>query len=117
MEKQHCDQCENQCPIDALQCGKGRKHFGLEPEGSGKPGREMPGGALGLLMQCGHFLHHGGADGADLSALNPAEQAELERLLAVLLTDWKKRMPSERKMLLILLLFPQMRRRFPVSFD
>ena len=64
MEKQHCDQCENQCPIDALQCG--------------------------------HFLHHGGADEADLSALNPAEQAELERLLTVLLTDWKKRMPSER---------------------
>lgn len=59
------------------------------------PGRES-GGALGLLMQCGHFLHHGGADGADLSALNPAEQAELERLLAVLLADWKKRMPSER---------------------
>ena len=95
MEKQHCNQCENQCPIDALKCGKGRRHFGLEPAEGGKPDREMPGGALGLLMQCGHFLHHGGADGADLSALNPAEQAELERLLAVLLTDWKNKGSNE----------------------
>ncbi|MGN0998887.1 MAG: hypothetical protein ACI4PO_04990, partial [Faecousia sp.] len=83
MEEQHCDQCENQCPIDALKCGKGRRHFGLEPEngGRGEHSREMPGGALGLLMQCGHFLHHSGENGADLSALNAQEQAELERLL------------------------------------
>lgn len=97
MEKQHCDQCENQCPIDALQCGRGRRHFGLEQDNSGRGerGREMPSGALGLLMQCGHFLHHGGANGADLSALNTQEQAELERLLTVLLTDWKNRKGTE----------------------
>lgn len=97
MEKQHCDQCENQCPIDALQCGKGRRHFGLAPEDGGREhhGRELPGGALGMLMKCGHFLHHGGADGADLSALNAGEQAELERLLTVLLTDWENRTGAE----------------------
>lgn len=93
MEKRHCDQCENQCPVDALQCGKGARHFGLEPAGEGK--REMPGGAIGLLLRCGHFLHHGGVKGADVSALNPQEQAELERLLTILLTDWEKRVPSE----------------------
>lgn len=98
MEKQRCDQCENQCPIDALQCGKGRRHFGLDSaDGSkGKPSREMPSGPLGLLMQCGHFLHHGGAAVEDLlSALKPQEQAELERLLMVLLTDWENRIPAE----------------------
>lgn len=97
MEKQHCDQCENLCPIDALRCGRGRRHFGLEPEGGDRreQGRQMPGGTLGLLMQCGHFLHHSGADGADLSALNATEQAELERLLTVLLTDWKNRKSAE----------------------
>ena len=94
MEKQYCDQCENQCPIDALKCGKGRRHFGLEPAEGEMPGREMPGGPLGLLMQCGHFLHHCGANGADLSALTPQEQAELERLLTTLLADWKKQSPS-----------------------
>ncbi len=101
MEKKHCDQCENQCPIDALQCGKGRKLFGQEEERPSREGgrrnREMPEGALGLLMQCGHVLHHGGAANADLSALNPEEQTELERLLTVLLTDWKSRMPGEAR--------------------
>lgn len=96
MEKQHCDQCENQCPIDALQCGKGRRHFGLEPaDGKHGSGREMPGGPIGALMQCGHFLHHGGMQTPDLlSALNSQEQAELERLLNVLLADWKNRTPA-----------------------
>lgn len=97
MEKQHCDLCENQCPIAALQCGRGRRYFGLEHEdgGKGKPGREMPGGAMGLLTQCGHFLHHSGAGGVDLSALNSQDQAELERLLDILLTDWKRAASTE----------------------
>ncbi len=97
MEKQHCDQCENQCPVDDLKCGKGRRHFGLEPDEGGKGhGHSMPEGPLGLLMQCGHVLHHGGAGGEDLlRALNAGEQAELERLLTALLNDWKGRIPAE----------------------
>ena len=86
MEKQYCDQCENKCPIDALSCGKGRRNFGMEPAESGKEshGRKMPDGVIGLLMQCGHVLHHGGADDEDLlRALNLQEQAELERMLKV----------------------------------
>ena len=86
MEKQYCDQCENKCPIGALSCGKGRRHFGMEPAESGKEshGRKMPDGVIGLLMQCGHALHHGGADDEDLlRALNLQEQAELERMLKV----------------------------------
>ncbi|MDO5546073.1 MAG: hypothetical protein Q4F81_09690 [Eubacteriales bacterium] len=95
MEKQVCDQCENQCSIDELKCGKGRKHFGLEPDEGGK-GHPMPEGPLGLLMQCGHVLHHGGASGEGLlRALSAEEQTELERLLGLLLEDWKTRMPGK----------------------
>ena len=93
MKQQHCDQCENQCPVEALQCGKGRKHFGLEPAGEG--GHGQPSGPIGLLRQCGHMLHHGGASGEDLlRALTPGEQAELERLLGILAADWQSRCPA-----------------------
>ena len=34
----HCTQCPNQCPEDALRCGRGRKLFGTE-SGEGKEGR------------------------------------------------------------------------------
>lgn len=91
MKQLNCDLCENHCPVDALKCGKGRRHFGTEPEENGH-GTGMPGGALGLLMECGHFLHHGGGD---LSALSEREQTELERLLTVLLADWKSRRSAE----------------------
>lgn len=98
LEKQLCDQCDNQCPVDALKCGKGRRHFGLESKEDGKErmGREMPKGPIGQLRQCGHLLHHGGVSGDDLlSALNSQEQAELERLLGTLLADWQARANSE----------------------
>ncbi len=93
MGKQLCDQCENRCPADALQCGRGRRHFGLEAkDGKENMGRQMPKGPVGQLRQCGHLLHHGGVSGDDLlSALNPREQAELERLLGILLADWNTR--------------------------
>lgn len=98
MKKQLCDQCENQCPVDALQCGRGRRHFGLESKADGKEriGHEISQGPIGQLRQCGHLLHHGGVGGDDLlSALNPQEQSELERLLGTLLADWKARTNSD----------------------
>lgn len=93
MSKQYCTQCDNHCPEDALQCGKGRRYFGLEPaEHEGHGHGQMPAGPIGLLRQCGHMLHHGGAAGEDLlAALNEQEQQELERLLGKLLEDWKAR--------------------------
>ena len=52
-------------------------------------------GPLGLLQKCGLVLHHGNLEQEDaLSALNPQERAELERMLSVLLADWEKRMPE-----------------------
>lgn len=97
MENKYCDQCENQCPIAALKCGKGRRHFGMESEDDNdKHSRQKPEGTLGLLLQCGHFLHHSGISGDDLmNALHPDEQAELGQLLETLLRDWKNRVPAE----------------------
>lgn len=90
MNEQYCNQCENRCSVDALRCNRGRAYFGQEMT---EP--EMPAGAAGLLQKCGHVLHHGGIEpeGA-LSVLTAEEQAELERLLSILLSDWKKRMPE-----------------------
>lgn len=95
---QRCDQCERHCPVDALQCGRGRSRFGLTNPNE-QERREMPDGPIGLLQQCGHVLHHGGVGGDDpLRALSAQERAELERLLSLLLADWKTRagaaMPS-----------------------
>lgn len=103
MEMQYCDQCDNHCPANALKCGRGRRHFGLEnvnngqhmAQHHGKHGHSLPDGPLGLLMQCGHVLHHGGTTGENLlSALTLQEQAELERMLKVLLADWENRKPG-----------------------
>lgn len=97
MEKRVCDQCGNHCPEDALQCGRGRRYFGMQPppDSEGRHGHPLPEGPVGLLRQCGHLLHHGGVGGGDLlKALSAEEQAELERLLTVLLADWKTRQPA-----------------------
>lgn len=89
-EQQHCDQCENQCPKESLCCNRGRVHFGMEPV---EP--KLPAGPVGLLQKCGFVLHHGSLDpDTVLSALSGQEQAELERLLSILLADWEKRMPE-----------------------
>ena len=91
MNEQHCDQCKNQCSVDALRCNKGRVHFGLEPVEE-----KRVAGPVGLLEKCGFVLHHGGIDPENaLSALTAGEQAELERMLSVLLKDWKKNMPED----------------------
>ena len=92
MSEQYCDQCKNRCPVDDLRCNRGRALFGQEPVE-----RKRPAGPLGLLQRCGSALHHGhiGEEEA-LSVLTEQEQAELERLLSVLLADWEKRMPQGR---------------------
>lgn len=32
-QTQVCPQCDNHCPVDALQCGRGRKYFGVAEVG------------------------------------------------------------------------------------
>lgn len=86
---QTCPQCDNHCPIDALQCGRGRKYFGMT-EGNHEHGHEhnhgghcghghLKSGLAGLFHQCGRFACH-----AD------TEEAELFQAL----TDEEKRCPS-----------------------
>ena len=105
MSEQRCPQCENQCPVSDLGCGRGRRYFGVNDEGNDRPeGRhehhgshrgEPVEGAIGLLRQCGHMLHHGGA--ATLDALTAQEQAALEALLQKLVADWRRNEPKERR--------------------
>ena len=91
MNEQHCNQCGNHCPIDALRCNRGRAYFGQEATDE-----KTPTGPVGLLQKCGFILHHGNIDPANaLSALTSQEQEELSRLLSALLADWKERMPDK----------------------
>lgn len=111
--KKTCNQCNNQCPVDALKCGRGKAFFGEEGEmakghgreGHGREGhgREGHGGGAsfasdslyGLMRGCGHYLHHnqgnnGGTDESELfRVLDEAEKKELKRLLAKVLDSWK----------------------------
>ena len=88
-----CPQCENHCPQDALQCGKGRRYFGVETQAA-------PDSLLGLLKQCGHTLHHagGGMEESELFLmLSETEQAELRSLLQKVTDGWKGLFPEARK--------------------
>ena len=88
MPTTHCTECENHCPAKELRCNRGRKAFGLPPlpedhhrEDHHRESRR-PEGALGLLMQCGHRLHHGQASPETfLSPLTAEEQEQLTVLL------------------------------------
>lgn len=99
MNNQNCNQCENNCPVDALKCGRGRRLFGVEASegrnfsgsrGTHGPRFEKTDNPVLLLRQCGHMLHHGAIGGDDLlSALNEDEKKELTRLLTALVNDWQ----------------------------
>lgn len=72
----HCTQCPNQCPEDALRCGRGRKLFGTESgedkegrgegrgEGSGRPDTHEHGHGQGHGHGHDHD-HHGHGHGGD----------------------------------------------------
>ena len=72
----HCTQCPNQCPEDALRCGRGRKLFGTESgeskedrgegrgEESGRPGTHEHGNGQGHGHGHDHD-HHGHGHGGD----------------------------------------------------
>ena len=48
----------------------------------------MQSSLIELLQTCGHILHYGDLDSEDaLSALSQEEQAELSRMLGILLQD------------------------------
>ncbi|MBD5475022.1 MAG: hypothetical protein HDR17_03410 [Lachnospiraceae bacterium] len=90
MGKEFCDQCNNHCPVDSLGCNRGRKAFGMELDEEREHhhhGKGHPEGVIGLLMQCGHRLHHGTVEADELlSKLTVEEQKVLEGLLTKLLS-------------------------------
>lgn len=81
---QHCTQCDNNCPIDALKCGRGRRFFGIEE-------KIDTNSLTGLMKKCGHALHHSGGamDEAKLfQALSEEEQNTLKTLLQKVSASW-----------------------------
>lgn len=90
-DERNCPQCGSHCPADDLQCGRGRRYFGLEEE---KHGGDAPDGSLaGLLLRCGRFVHHGGRGMEEqelFQALTQEERAALRGLLEKLSDGWRR---------------------------
>lgn len=105
MEITNCNQCPNQCPKDALKCGRGRRYFEQLENAAGDIGESKEGGGgharpedlYGLMRACGHYLHHSygerrGDDGDRqlFAALDEAEQNTLKELLKKLADSWER---------------------------
>ena len=96
-----CPCCPRGCSLSAPSYGRGRAYAERFVTGESSPAgavcgdhrRGPHGGPMpepdrleGLLLRCGHRLHHGGPDQCSLfSALTPDEQELLQRLLQRLL--------------------------------
>ncbi|MBR1822174.1 MAG: hypothetical protein IJ769_11225 [Clostridia bacterium] len=91
--EQTCPNCGRHCLASDLHCDRGRAYFGLPENGEGRQerrghaAREHGHGhgahddalkAVRLLRECGHRLHHGMGDPAELIA--PLTDRELETL-------------------------------------
>lgn len=97
-----CPKCGSHCPVDALQCGKGRKYFGVEErEGEGRRDRDgghdpAKGGLGRLLHRCGRFARHAALGEDELfQALTEEERAALRSALEKLASDWQGRYGEE----------------------
>lgn len=88
-----CPQCDNHCPADALQCGKGRRFFGSEEE---ERSHRESGSLASLLHRCGRFVHHSAEEEKLLfQALTEEEKAVLQELLGKLETGWRAQFGEE----------------------
>lgn len=91
-----CPCCGRHCPVDNLQCPRGRMHFGAEG-GEAEQQRHKPpkinDEAVALLLKCGHHLHHGPTENLDnaLSFLSADEKGELTRLLNKCVEYWNEK--------------------------
>ena len=112
-KEQFCHQCDNHCPVDALQCGRGRKYFGVtdgdhdhgydgehmhehsHDHGRGCVHKQLD-GLAGLLHQSGRFVHHADLEDGELfQVLSDEEKATLQALLEKLSADWQTRFGGE----------------------
>ncbi len=101
-QAQTCPQCDNHCSSDALQCGRGRKYFGVTDIGHDHDHHHGHGcghhkdGLAGLLHQCGRFVRHAELGEDDLfRILSGEEKAALQALLEKLAEDWRERCGGE----------------------
>lgn len=101
----NCNQCPNQCPADALQCGRGRHYFeqmgnaeaakshdrgnNYHDDSHGR-GHGKPDDLYGLMRMCGHYLHNNGGGTQLFDGLEEAEQESLKKLLKKLTDSWEK---------------------------
>lgn len=94
---EHCNQCKNKCPAQALQCGRGRAYFARLQRGEKEFCSQNP--LTRLLVQCGQIAKHKGemlqAHGVEESAmfqqgLSPEEQAQLLALLQKQVDAWER---------------------------
>lgn len=88
-----CPQCNNHCPADALQCGKGRKFFGVK---KGNHSHREPGSLASLLQRCGRLVRHTDVEEELLfQVLTAEEKAALQTLLGKLDTGWRAQFGEE----------------------
>lgn len=99
---ERCTQCRNQCPADALQCGRGKAYFEMLKNGeTPQPEKvlESDNPLVSLLARCGRaaahkserMRAHGKDDAELLRSLSPEEQTQLQALLTKLDTAWQER--------------------------
>ncbi|MBQ9269261.1 MAG: hypothetical protein IJ206_07030 [Oscillospiraceae bacterium] len=102
---ENCPQCHNQCPADALKCGRGSSYFealkngetpDAGPERRKKFESDQP--LVRLLVACGRVAEHRsekmrehGADEAKMfQCLTGDEQAALQQILEKLEQTWRE---------------------------
>lgn len=100
---QRCPQCGNHCPVDDLQCKKGRRFFGLNDQKSDaakhdKKHRRAGNGLSKQLRRCGRFVKHAELEEDELfQALTDVEKTTLQVILDKLSADWQARFGEERR--------------------
>ncbi len=93
--QEFCNQCPNHCSADSLKCGRGRAYFGDNSQTSHEVHNHhgfdsADNSVVGLLRQCGHYLHHNDGSSDQLtSCLSKEELATLESLLQKIVANLK----------------------------
>ncbi|MGN0178732.1 MAG: hypothetical protein ACI4DY_04725 [Monoglobaceae bacterium] len=94
-----CPCCGLHCSIDSLHCMRGHKFFAHKADADTLDKKSKGDNtelniacdeAIGLMLQCGHYLHHGMKDiDCDiLSFLSDNEKSELTSLLKKCIEHW-----------------------------
>lgn len=80
MEQEKCPCYPNHCPLDDLNCGKGREYFSRRDNNTEKTTNEK---VIMELLRCGHLLHHNRNANID-KLLSDFKEEELDKLYKLL---------------------------------